>query len=170
MFRNLSFLFLCLFFLIACDEGTKQEKEACGKKCEESTVIEESKKEQKDREKDKEKEEVSPQQQKSREEIVLGIYQSSFGELMEITFDEDSKTYSFLSTAPDFTLDLYGLIAGTVDVSEWDYMVESIAELSKSSVEFLGNGYGIMMVNPVNTEKYLLHIIDGVVVYDAFNE
>lgn len=168
MFRNLSLLFLCLFFLIACDEITKKEKEECVKNCEESSIIEESKKEKK--EKEKQKEEVSTQQLKSNEAIVLDIYKDNFVDIMEVTFNEDTKTYEFLSNDPEFISELYGLVAGTVDIAGWNYMVESLVGMSNSSIDILGNGYGITIINPVNTENYLLHIIDGIVVYDAFNE
>ena len=161
---------MSLFVLVACNEVTKQEKE-------ETSVKEELKKEQKENEKEKEKQkaeqekaEALAQQQKSKEAVVLGIYQENFEDLMQVTFDEDTKTYEFLSIDPQFISELYGLVAGTVEVSEWDSMVNSFIEMSKSSLEILGNGYGITIINPVNTDNYLLHIIDGIVVYDAFHE
>ena len=89
---------------------------------------------------------------------------------MDIRFTEYTKTFEFLSNDPQFTLDLYGLLDGTVDISEWDVMVESFRGMSESSMGILGAGYGMTLINPVNTDNYLLYIVDGIVVYDAFHE
>lgn len=171
MFRIFSLLFLSLFVLIACNEESKKEKS------EETAVVEESKKVEKNQEVVKgkaetEKEKVAAlvQQQKNKEVVVLKIFQTNFDDIMEVTLDEDTKTFKFLSTDPEFISELYGLVSGTVDVAEWDFMVESFVDMSINSVEILGDGYGITIINPVNTDNYLLHIIDGIVVYDAFHE
>ena len=179
VFRNLCLLFLSLFVLIACDEETKKEKEVVVKNSDETTVVDKSENEEEEtkakvekesKQTKKEKEELLAKEQKAKEAVVLGILYDNFEDSMDIRFTEDTKTFEFLSNDPQFTLDLYGLLDGTVDISEWDGMVESFRGMSESSMGILGAGYGMTLINPVNTDNYLLYIVDGIVVYDAFHE
>lgn len=112
---------------------------------------------------------VADEPNEDMEEVALQTLQGSFEGAGDVYFNQEYKLYSVVPTDPAFVDDMLYLREGH-NLSEWDYLVNSVVELSSSLVDVLGSGYSVALVNPVNTDNHLILATDGVLVYDAFNE
>lgn len=108
--------------------------------------------------------------QESLEQMALEIMEESFAGIAEVSFDKESKLYTITSTDPAFEQELVMMNEGILGQEEWNILVENFAFMSDSVKDLIGNGYSIALMNPSNSDRYLLMITDGKVEYDAFNE
>lgn len=171
MFRNFFLLLFLSTMLFACDEMAVYDDGKCIENCNKQTENSANNKPKED----KKTEAIAPSaedkaKQVAGEAVVLGIYQKNFEEGMEVVLEEETKTFKFYSNDQQFTKELVAMLNGAKDNQDWNGMVESFRGMSEKGVEILGKGYGIMVMNPVNPDKSLLYVIDGVVVYDTFNQ
>lgn len=103
------------------------------------------------------------------EESALEILEENFAGVGDVEFLEEEMTYVIYPTDPLFVTDLMGIMNGTIALSEWDMVKESMAGLSSSFQELLGNGYIIAVANPVNYDNFILIAMDGVIMFDAIS-
>lgn len=108
--------------------------------------------------------------QEALEQMALDTLEESFEGMAEVTFDRDSKLYKITPTDPAFEKELVMMNEGIIEKEAWDTLVDNFAYLSDSMKGLVGNGYSITLMNPSNSDKYLLMITDGKVEYDVFNE
>jgi hypothetical protein len=99
-------------------------------------------------------------------EVYLELMKENFGDSMEITYDSEQKAFIMNPVDPAFTQELLMIINGTKSIDDWNFLVDSMAEMSKE----LGADYIVIMANPANPENYILMVGNGLVMYDALNE
>lgn len=110
-------------------------------------------------------EENDPESQAILEELALQVVRDSFGEGYEITLNDD--TFEYLPLDADIGYAAVMVKEGQMSRDEWNYLLDSFKEMSLSYTDLLGEGYLHAIVNPMNTENYLVLIMDGAVLYDA---
>lgn len=179
-------VFLAIGIFAPVEEETAKETEEVEAEETKEEAQEKEKKNNEDNEKKEEKEEVKTSEsatsepvdndqsnneaQEALEQMALGVMEESFAGLAEVSFDRDSKLYTITPTDPAFEQELVMMNEGILGQEEWDILVENFAFMSDSAKGLIGNGYSIALINPSNSDKYLLMITDGKVEYDAFNE
>lgn len=130
------------------DEKAIEDKAAAEKKAQEDAVV---------------------NKQLALESEALLILQENFAAVGTVTFDSETDSYLITSSDPAFMQEVLGISNGTIPMSNWTTLVDSMVFLSESMQSILGDGYTIIMVNPENHDRYLLEVTDGVVVYDVFS-
>lgn len=104
------------------------------------------------------------------EDIALELFQDNFEGTADISFDRETKTYSITPTGSMFETELVMMMEGTKSMDDWNEITVNMEGLSDELLGLLGSGYAVVMVNPANTDNVLLMAMDGVLIYDAFNE
>ena len=105
------------------------------------------------------KESINPQ-------IALSILQDAYKETATVTYNEKLNAFLILPTDPNFVLEMTMILSGELPMDDWNFLVDSLAMLSKE----LGPEYAVFLVNPANTNNYLILAENGVIQYDALNE
>lgn len=122
-------------------------------------------------------EEVSEEPEESEEEVassdMLPIYEDilieSFDGLAQVNYLEDSQMFTLLPLDPMFESELEAVVMG-YGHDDFQYMVDSLQELSATGVGMIGEGYSIALVNPANVENYIVVVMDGIVIYNALDD
>jgi len=108
--------------------------------------------------------------EKEYQNFVLDLLRENFDSIANVGLDRYNKTFKITSTDENvilFVQMFFGIDNPSPELSEaWDKLVKSNVEFSKIITEKLP-GYKTSFVNPVNTDKTLLIILDGVVIYNA---
>lgn len=153
------------------EEAERKKKEAEEKKAREA---EEAKKKEEEAKAKEEAEKAEKEQEEASqgilEEMALGLLQDSFEGTGDVDFIQDSKMFTVTPTDSAFTMEILMMLEGTKGLDDWNNLTETMATLSSSFSELLGEGYSVALVNPINTDNYLILAMEGVVLYDAFNE
>jgi len=102
------------------------------------------------------------------EKIMTGLFIQQFGE-EAVEFDEENKTYK-LTPDEGIAMEATLMFIGEADKQPWYDLVESTRVVSDQMLDQMGSGYSIVLVNPMNTDNYLLMIMDGVVLYNFMDE
>lgn len=110
------------------------------------------------------------QSQDLLESAALSIIEKNMGDSMDIEFVKEVKTFALTPTDPEFTIELLEMIDGTRSLADWNLLVESMASVSNSLEDMLGEGYLLAVHNPIQSDKVILGIMDGFILYDAFDE
>ena len=105
------------------------------------------------------KESINPQ-------IALSILQDAYKGIATVTYNEKLNAFLILPTDPNFVLEMTMILSGELPMDDWNFLVDSLAMLSKQ----LGPEYAVFLVNPANTNNYLVLAENGVIQYDALNE
>jgi hypothetical protein len=106
----------------------------------------------------------------SLEKDSLAMIKESFGEVGDIGFIKEEKAFTITPTDPNFIVGVMSALEGDKEsLDAWNGMVEGFVSLSDSLSKSL-SGYSISIVNPDNTDNFILMIKDGIVVYDAVND
>lgn len=106
--------------------------------------------------------------QKVLENSIVAELKKQFGE-DSVKFDEESKSFS-ITLPEEVALELVLMQQGSIGTEDWEYLRDNVIKLSTTIQEVLGDGYIISLINPMNTEKTLLTVADGVVFYDVFGD
>lgn len=121
-------------------------------------------------EEDAKDEEVSAEGQKVLEKLALSILEENMGEFADIEFKETEKMFVLTPTDPAFTVEMLQMMEGTKSHDDWIYMTDSFVTLTESIAGVLGNGYLLAVANPANPDNIIFSAMDGVALYDVFNE
>lgn len=148
-------------------EETKEEAQEKEKKNNEDNEKKEKKEEN---EEAKTSEPVDNVAQEIVEKMALDTLEESFAGLAEVSFDRDSKLYTITPTDPAFEKELVMMNEGILGQEAWDALVDNFVFMSNNMIDVIGNGYSVALINPSNSDKYLLLLTDGKVEYDVFNE
>ncbi len=92
-----------------------------------------------------------------------------------VQYDEESDTYICNITQSGLTAAAMGVINGTIERSEWDYMVDTVVNFCDTLYTELqildsGSSVAVFLLNDVNTDNTLMGILNGVVIYDIVDE
>lgn len=105
-----------------------------------------------------------------REAVFLEHGRESMIGVMNIEFSPVEKTYYLYPIDPMIVDEIHNLAVYGQGIEDWNYMVESLVILSEAAQQVVGDGYTIMLMNPVNGENILVMVRDGQIIYDAIDE
>ena len=106
--------------------------------------------------------------QEELEDLSLSILEDNFKEMARVDFNREQKEFLITSIDPAFDEELLYMIEHDVVLDDWNFLVDSFTYMSESIYNLLGSGYTLQLVNPFNEENTLLSIVDGYVIYNAF--
>ena len=100
---------------------------------------------------------------------VYLILQDNMSENYHISMDKEGKTFFITPNSEDFAYEVTLAIGGDPQsMEDWDNMVSSSKELSQSIYERSGYAYAVR--NPLDTDRILLVISNGIVLYDVVHD
>ena len=145
------------------EESVKEEKiEVVEEK--EETIVEEV--EEETEEIDEEVEEV----EYSREERVFIAHvmmTDAFSSMAEVDYDSSADMLTIFPTDEGFTMEIFYMMLGHEEsIRDWDILVESLTELSISVSGIVDEDIQIAILNPEDSERVLLLVQDGFVLYN----
>lgn len=166
-----------LLLLVACG-GDKEEDVSSSpyKSGSEETLTEESKAEYEKRKLEEEQARAKAHQEEMERDIarriaeVEAILADSFEGVAVISFNPHNKTFEVLPTEQEFVDDLDAMVLGIMLLDEWYEVVDALTDLSSTVSEYLDRSYGLVLINPSNTNNMLMWLQDGEVLYEAFEE
>lgn len=103
--------------------------------------------------------------QKVKEQDILVGLEEATATFAVTTFSEAEKTYILLPYDEGFIDELIDYASYGIGADEWFDFVDSVVNLSNTIEGELGSGYSIIMFNPHDTNKVLLEVKDGEVLY-----
>ena len=138
------------------EESVKEEKvEVVEEK--EDTVVEEI---------EEEVEEV----EYSREDRVFIAHvmmADAFSSMAEVEYDSSADMLTIFPTDEGFTMEIFYMMLGHEEnIRDWDILVESLTELSSSISGIVDEDIQIAILNPEDSERVLLLVQDGFVLYN----
>lgn len=148
------------------EESVKEEKVEIVEEKEE-TVVEEVEEEIEEIEEiDEEVEEV----EYSREDRVFIAHvmmADAFSSMSEVEYDSSADMLTIFPTDEGFTMEIFYMMLGHEEsIRDWDILVESLTELSISVSEMVDEDIQIAILNPEDSDKVLLLVQDGFVLYN----
>ena len=151
------------------EESVKEEKVEIVEEKEEN-VVEETEEEIEEIEEEAEVEEV----EYSREDRVFIAHvmmADAFSSMAEVEYDSSADMLTIFPTDEGFTMEIFYMMLGHEEsIRDWDVLVESLTELSSSVSEMVDEDISIAILNPEDSEKVLLLVQDGFVLYNFANE
>lgn len=114
------------------------------------------------------KEESKELSQSQKEQAMLSIIKTSFDGIADVKFDKDSKAYTIFPTEDGFIQAIALMQSGAMSKDTWYGLVDSTKQTSSNMSKQLGSGYTLNILNPANKDNVILMVMDGVVIYDAF--
>lgn len=113
---------------------------------------------------------VGNAEKEASENLALTVLEDGFKGIADVHFVREEKTFIVTPQGSKFELEIVMMMSGNKSLESWNGMVDSVASLSSIIKSSLGDGYLIMVANPANTDKFLLSAMDGVIIYDVFDE
>ena len=147
------------------EESVKEEKIEIVEEKEE-TVVEEVEEEIEEIEEEAEEAEV----EYSREDRVFIAHvmmADAFSSMAEVEYDSSADVLTIFPTDEGFTMEIFYMMLGHEEsIRDWDILVESLTELSISVSEMVDEDIQIAILNPEDSDKVLLLVQDGFVLYN----
>lgn len=173
--KSLIFGFIFLMLLIAligsCTADPEPEPVAEAPKVVQPKDTEKNKLAESQEKAKQEKElEDAKQAQTDLENKSLELLQQNFEGVGTVEFNKEQKAFLITSTDPAFIEEVQMVADGRISQEVWYDLQDSMVYLSESISGLLGQGYTVAMVNPLNTDRLLLIIEDGVVTYDVMQD
>ena len=144
---------------VAKEEQEKEEQVAAEKASEEKAAKEKAEAEKVANEKDA----------ANLEQVHLSLMQEHMGMYVDVTFEKETKIYKMTPTNEQLISEIEMLPLG-IGWDNWQDLVDSVASMSKTNSDNLGEGYSITLVNPLNEENIILWVMDGEVIYNVVDE
>lgn len=106
----------------------------------------------------------------SREERVFIAHimmTDAFSSMAEVEYDSSADTLTIFPTDEGFTMEIFYMMLGHEEsIRDWDILVESLTELSISVSGMVDEDIQIAILNPEDSDKVLLLVQDGFVLYN----
>lgn len=103
-------------------------------------------------------------------DMVLGILKDSFRDNGVVEYNSENNTFILTPSTGDFAIAIVDVI-NTGDTTEWDEMKQTFTELSVEISKTLNDSdVCLAIANPVSTDKLLLIVSDGELLYDGIYE
>ena len=148
------------------EESVKEEKiEVVEEK--EETIVEEV--EEEIEEIDEEVEEVEEVEYSREDRVFIAhvMMADAFSNMAEIEYDSSADMLTIFPTDEGFTMEIFYMMLGHEEsIRDWDILVESLTELSISVSEMVDEDIQIAILNPEDSERVLLLVQDGFVLYN----
>ncbi|WP_157130782.1 hypothetical protein [Halobacillus mangrovi] len=141
-------------------EEKKQKEEEAKQKAEEEKAKKEAE-EKKKAEEDKAKSDATGA-------VIVSLMEENFKNTADISYDNESKMIIVKPVGAQFTTELLLMIDGMKSMDDWNYLSDQMASFSKTISENFGEGYSLVILNPMNEDRVMIMVMDGVVIYDPF--
>ena len=179
------FIALVAIFIIGAIGGEDDEKslETSEAEAETEEVVEETEPEEVEQESEvieEEPEEIEePDEEKeeaglSREDrisVANAIMSESFSSIAEVNYDVSTDMLTIFPTDEQFTLEIFYMMMGYEEnIRDWSKIVEALSELSASVSGIVDEDIQIAILNPEDSERVLLLVQDGFVLYNFAND
>lgn len=122
---------------------------------------------------EKEEEQVSEEVEEveySREDRVFIAHvmmADAFSSMAEVDYDSSADMLTIFPTDEGFTMEIFYMMLGHEEnIRDWDILVESLTELSVSVSGIVDEDIQIAILNPEDSERVLLLVQDGFVLYN----
>lgn len=106
----------------------------------------------------------------SREDRVSIAYvmmADAFSSMAEVEYDSYADMLTIFPTDEGFTMEIFYMMLGHEEyIRDWDILVESLTELSSSVSGVVDEDIQIAILNPEDSERVLLLVQDGFVLYN----
>ena len=148
------------------EESVKEEKTEVVEEKEE-TIVEEV--EEEIEEIDEEVEEVEEVKYSREDRVFIAhvMMTDAFSSMAEVEYDSSADMLTIFPTDEGFTMEIFYMILGHEEsIRDWDVLVESLTELSSSVSGIVDEDIQIAILNPEDSEKVLLLVQDGFVLYN----
>lgn len=109
----------------------------------------------------------------SRMERILfaeAVLTESFEGVGTVSYDYELDIIGITPTDPAFVDDIYHIMIGVTDKSAWNSLVGNVAELSIVISDIVDSDIQVAILNPESTDRVLLLVQDGFVIYDFADE
>lgn len=98
--------------------------------------------------------------------VVMGILNESMGSTCRITVDREYQIFELTPVDHDLKMAFIFLMDGEEEIMpSYKSMLDSFKYLSETIADHLP-GYSLALINPVNTENYLVVAMSGIIIYD----
>lgn len=150
-----------IFLLGACSPTTSEIKPEETKPSESISLVEE-------------KEEVKPAVEYEipsvGTDVVLQILRDSYREVGIVDYNPNNNTFVMTPNAGPFAVSISEVLE-TGDTSDWNMMKQTLTELSMQVTKSLNDPYvSLAIANPASTDKLLLVVTDGELIFDGIYE
>ena len=106
----------------------------------------------------------------SREERVFIAHLmmiDAFSDMSEVEYDSSADMITIFPTDERFTMEIFYMMLGHEEnIRDWEVLVESLTELSSSVSGIVDEDIQIAILNPEDSERVLLLVQDGFVLYN----
>ena len=146
---------------VAEEESVKEEKI--------EVVEEDSEVEEVEKEEEQVSEEVEEVDYSREDRIFIAheIMTDAFSDIAEVEYNSSQDMLTIFPTDEGFTMEIFYMMLGHEEsIRDWDVLVESLTELSSSVSEMVDEDIQIAILNPEDSEKVLLLVQDGFVLYN----
>ena len=159
-----------LFIFVGCGVNETENEEVVVDEVEEIEEVEEdSGVEEVEEETEQVNEEVE-EIEYSREDRVAIAYvmmDDAFSSMAEVEYDSSADMLTIFPTDEGFTMEIFYMMLGHEEhIRDWEVLVESLTELSSSVSEMVDEDIQIAILNPEDSERVLLLVQDGFVLYN----
>ena len=91
----------------------------------------------------------------------------AFSSMSEVEYDSSADMLTIFPTDEGFTMEIFYMMLGHEEnIRDWDILVESLTELSVSVSGIVDEDIQIAILNPEDSERVLLLVQDGFVLYN----
>lgn len=150
------------------EESVKEEKiEVVEEK--EETVVEEVEEEIEEIEEEAEEAEEAEVEYSREDRVFIAhvMMADAFSSMAEVEYDSSADMLTIFPTDEGFTMEIFYMMLGHEEsIRDWDILVESLTELSISVSEMVDEDIQIAILNPEDSDKVLLLVQDGFVLYN----
>lgn len=186
MFKKLGVITVAMLVMVGCspedmensDEEVTDDVEVVEEvdevKAEETEEVEEVEEEieevEEDLEQEIEDEGIEAFDRSDRVYLALMIMQTDFEEIADVEYDGEQDAIVITPTEQGFANDVMFMMSGLLDRASWDSLVENVQYLSSTLVDVVDEEMKLAIANPENSEKMLLVVQNGEVLYNLADE
>ena len=153
--------------LWGCSDSNNEVEEESVK--EESIEIVEEKEDTGVKEVEQVSEEVEEVEYSREDRVFIAhvMMSDAFSSMAEVEYDSSADMLTIFPTDEGFTMEIFYMMLGHEEnIRDWDVLVESLTELSISVSEMVDEDIQIAILNPEDSERVLLLVQDGFVLYN----
>lgn len=155
--------------LWGCSDSNNKVEEESVKEEKIEVVEEDSGVEEVEEETEQVSEEVEEVEYSREERVFIAhvMMTDAFSSMAEVEYDSSADTLTIFPTDEGFTMEIFYMMLGHEEsIRDWDILVESLTELSISVSEMVDEDIQIAILNPEDSDKVLLLVQDGFVLYN----
>ena len=155
--------------LWGCSDSNSKVEEESVKEEKIEVVEEDSGVEEVEKETEQVSEEVEEVEYSREDRVFIAhvMMADAFSSMAEVEYDSSADMLTIFPTDEGFTMEIFYMMLGHEEsIRDWDILVESLTELSISVSEMVDEDIQIAILNPEDSDKVLLLVQDGFVLYN----